>query len=99
MVSFSLTPLDLIGAAVIAVCMVLYFGSYLRRKPLRDHIDELVCCVMFVWATVNIFLLLNLYRFNQGITLQWADLFSYLVYWPYFILLGLVFACTLIIRA
>ena len=96
MIPYALTPLDILGAVTIGICIFFYFGNYLRKRPLRDHLDELVCGVFFIWATINVFLLLDLYRINVNITLGWAQNLSEIIYYPFFVLLAIAFGCTII---
>ncbi len=55
---------------------------------------KLVCGVFFIWATINVFLLLDLYRINVNITLGWAQNLSEIIYYPFFVLLAIAFGCT-----
>ncbi len=41
MIPYALTPLDILGAVTIGICIFFYFGNYLRKRPLRDHLDEI----------------------------------------------------------
>jgi dolichol kinase len=97
MIPFALTPIDIIGLITIGLCVFFYFRTYLKKKPLRDHLDELFCCIIFIWATFNIFLLINVYR-NYNDNVSWTNAVCVLVYGIFIILVGLILVCTLIAK-